>query len=295
MRGEALAQRGFVEVPVTHHQHVVQQHAFLVDMRAACRHRARCDAADIRMMRAAGDEELQYAVVVAPRADRGDVRQVRATCVRTVQQQNVGVAKIVAGLQHMLHACAHRAEMNRHVRCVGDQPPLRVEQRAREVEPLLDVDGVRRAFQHLAHVFGDLREAVVEDLEHDGLVVVARLPRARTDGAQEPQAALVVAPGLPAGIDDDRRARRDEDRRPVDDVRADIVETVHAGIVLLPVTEQPARADRRRRPLVVGARLPDIDTVDDDLADAQRGHLRRRACAHAEALFVRQLEVGDHR
>ena len=56
--------------------------------------------------------------------------------------------------------------MHRHVRRIGDQPPVAVEDRAGEVEPLLDVDRIGGVLQHHAHLLGDRHEQVVEDLEH---------------------------------------------------------------------------------------------------------------------------------
>ena len=67
---------------------------------------------------------------------------------------------------HGLDRLAHRAQVHRHVRRVGDQVAVGVEQRAGEVEPLLDVHRVGGVLQAQAHLLGDVHEEVVEDLEH---------------------------------------------------------------------------------------------------------------------------------
>ena len=56
--------------------------------------------------------------------------------------------------------------MHRHVRRVGDEAPVTVEQSAGEVEPLLDVDRIGGVLQRDAHLLGDRHEEVIEDLEH---------------------------------------------------------------------------------------------------------------------------------
>jgi hypothetical protein len=57
--------------------------------------------------------------------------------------------------------------MHRHVRCVGHEVPVRIEKRAGEVEPFLDVHGISRVLKRRAHLLGDVHEEVVEHFEHD--------------------------------------------------------------------------------------------------------------------------------
>jgi len=66
---------------------------------------------------------------------------------------------------HGLDALAHRAQVHRHVRRVGDQVPLGTEQRTRKVQPLLDVDRVGGVLQLQAHLLGDVHEQVIEHLQ----------------------------------------------------------------------------------------------------------------------------------
>jgi hypothetical protein len=55
--------------------------------------------------------------------------------------------------------------VHRHVRRIGDQIALRIEQRTREVQPLLDVHRMRRVLQLKPHLLGDVHEQVVEHLQ----------------------------------------------------------------------------------------------------------------------------------
>ena len=170
--------------------HVVEQHAFLVDVRRVRRHRARRDAADVGVMAARRHVELRFAsrirgtrlvgiVAQEHRRDHRDVGQVRAAVVRRVQHEHVaGLHRAGAPVDDRAHAFAHRAEMHRHVRRVGDQVALRVEQRAGEIEALLDVDRVRGVRERHAHLLGDRHEQVVEHFEQHGIGVGADRMRA---------------------------------------------------------------------------------------------------------------------
>ena len=61
-------------------------------------------------------------------------------------------------------ALAHRAEVDRYVRRIGDQAAARVEQGAGEVEPLLDVHRVGGGLQRETHAFSHGHEPAVEQL-----------------------------------------------------------------------------------------------------------------------------------
>ncbi len=104
------------------------------------------------------------------RHHHGDVRQVRAAGVGRVQHEGVtGPHLAGAAPQDFLHRFTHRAQVHGHVRRIGDQLTGAVEQRAGEVEPLLDVDRARGVGERHAHLFGDRHEQVVEDLQQHGV------------------------------------------------------------------------------------------------------------------------------
>ena len=86
--------------------------------------------------------------------------------VRVVQHENVARPHGIRVLPyHGLDAFAHGTQVHRHVRRIGNQVALRVEQRAAKVKPLLDVDRVSSVLQLQAHLFGNVHEQVVEDLQ----------------------------------------------------------------------------------------------------------------------------------
>ena len=125
------------------------------------RHRARRDAADVGVMRARGGEEFDVRCIAASNTGRDDrqVGQVRAARVRRVHEVRIAGPQVGAvGVEHGRNARSHRAEVHRHVRRVGDQVRVGVEQRAGEIEPLLDVDRARGLAQHGAHLLGDVHE-----------------------------------------------------------------------------------------------------------------------------------------
>ena len=76
-------------------------------------------------------------------------------------------AQTVAGavFDHAPDARAHAAEMHRNMRRIGDQRSGSIEQRAREIEPFLDVHRTGGGFQHHAHFLGNGHEQIVEDGE----------------------------------------------------------------------------------------------------------------------------------
>ena len=88
------------------------------------------------------------------------------------------------------------------MRGVGDQAAVGVEDRAGEVEPLLDVDRVRGGLQAHAHLFGHRHEQVVEDLQHHRVGGRADVGPVRPRGhAGQQQVAAVGHHGLPARLD----------------------------------------------------------------------------------------------
>src|ERR1700692_1801980 len=127
--------------------------------------------------------------------DDCDVWEVSAAVIGVVEDVDVAAADVRVALDHHLDRLAHRAEVDRHVRGVGDQAAFTVEHRAGEVEALLDVDRLRGGLQAHAHLLGDRHEQVVEDLQHDrvgsgGGVGVA----GPGGGGVEPQGAAAAPP-----------------------------------------------------------------------------------------------------
>jgi len=125
-------------------------------------------AADIGVVTAARDEEQDAtAIFVEDGRYHGHIRQVCPAVIRIVQ--HIGITRADGPLvvaDDGPHAFPHTAEMDRHMRCIGNQVPLCIEDRAGEIQPLLDVDRIGRVLKRVAHLFGDRHEEVVEDLQH---------------------------------------------------------------------------------------------------------------------------------
>ncbi len=165
-------------------------------------------------------EEDFAAGVVEHRRDHGDVGQVRAAVVRRVEHIDVARLHPAAILaDHRPHALPHRAQVHRHMRRVGDQVSLPVEDGAGEIEPLLDVHRVGGVRQTQAHLLGDGHVKVVEDFELDRIDAGAdrRARRPRLDPLEH---HVIEARDLrtPAGLHHGRRIPLGDDGGPVDAV-----------------------------------------------------------------------------
>lgn len=92
--------------------------------------------------------------------------QVGATMVRIVQDKNIATLHVIFVFANdRFNALSHAAQMDGHVRCIGNQMPFSAEQSAREIQTLFDVDGVGCILQLQAHLFGNVHEQVIENLQ----------------------------------------------------------------------------------------------------------------------------------
>ena len=206
------------------------------------------------------------------------VGQMRAAVIGVVQHIDIarphapGVAR-----HHRLDRLAHRAQVHRHVRRVGDQAAVGVEQGAREVEPLLDVDRVGGVLQLQAHLLSNVHEQVVEDLEQHRVDLradgVARLARCH---AVEQQVVERRDAGLPARLDDGGGIALGDDRRAGDDVAGLRVAALdQRRVVPAAFAEQAHRRCRRRFAIRVegvfglGRGIAGADRLDRDGLDDQ--------------------------
>ncbi len=246
---------GFPEARVLDEQPVVDQHPLLLDPGAERGHRSRGHAADLGVMPPRRHEKpdvwprrfwprrfwpRRWSIVVAlattmehrcgclgARGEDGrdycDVGEMSASVVGVVEDVDVAaadasVAALIA-LDHHLDRLAHGAQVHRHVRGVGDQAALGVEDRAGEIEPLLDVDRVRGRLQPHPHLLGDRHEQVVEDLEQHRVGGGARAGlRGPGLDTGEQQVAAVAHHGLPARFDHRGGEFLGDDGRAVDGV-----------------------------------------------------------------------------
>ncbi len=57
--------------------------------------------------------------------------------------------------------------MHRNMGGIGNQFAIGIKDGAGKIEPVFDVGRPRRSLQSVAHLFGDVHEAVVEDFQQD--------------------------------------------------------------------------------------------------------------------------------
>ena len=172
-------------------------------------------------MAARGDDEQNARAIAAEdRRHDGHIGEMRAAAVGIVQHDAVaGLQTTGIETQHRAHGLAHGTQVHGHVRRIGDEIAWRVDERAGEVEPLLDVHRVSGVLERRAHLLGDRHEEVVEDLEHDRIGFRAELLAARLGcRAREHEMAEVRDLRRPAFLDDVRPGRLDDDRGAVDGV-----------------------------------------------------------------------------
>ncbi len=164
----------FIKLPLAEttaidQEKIVDIDALLLNRSCKRAHRSGGRSANVGMMAArGGPEQNRFAAIVEHRRADGDVRQMRAAVIRRVERKHVArpdASLVVA--DDRLNRTIHRAQMHRHVRGVGDEAPLAVEEGAGKVEPLLDVHGIGCVLERHAHLLGDRHEEMVEDLEHD--------------------------------------------------------------------------------------------------------------------------------
>ncbi len=227
------------------------------------------------------------------RRDHRHVRQVRAAVIGAVEQPGIpGAQPLAAGVHHRAHARAHRAQVHGHVRGVGDQATARIEQRARVVEALADVDRLRRRLQHLAHLLGDVHEQVVEDLDARR-VGGGGGRRAAAAGILEQQLSARQALHAPAFLHHHGTVRLDDERRTCERC----VERRCGHQRHFAPGAEPGAGARRQRRIRRRRRHGERCGLDRGLAclDAQRfDHHLQRVGGEAEAAQVVGMEALAH-
>ena len=102
--------------------------------------------------------------------------------VRVVQDKNIATLHVIFVLANdRFNALSHAAQMDRHVRRIGNQMSFGAEQSAREIQTLFDVDGVSCILKLQAHLLRNVHEQIIENLQQHGVDGGARsvlgLPR----------------------------------------------------------------------------------------------------------------------
>ena len=203
-RAGSPARRGTMRA-APHEPHRRQDQAFLIDL-ARDRHRARAHAADVGVMRAIGDVERRAAT-----RGRGTPATTSVMSGRCVPPWNgsfsitTSPGSIGDGVDRRAHRQRHRAEVHGHVIALRDRLARRVVDRARVVEPLLDVrrEPVRQSVTPISSAIERNRFLKTSN-RWDG-----SHRHAASTSAFAPTCAMHVA----EPIDAEREARRHDDGR----------------------------------------------------------------------------------
>ncbi len=172
------------------------------------------------MVPARGHIGDDFAVAIEPRHNHGYVGQVRSAVIWRVE--NIDIAGPNAAPVAAVPACgddgpdriAHRSEMHRNMRRIGDQRAVAIEQRTGKIQPLLDVHRSCGVLQRNSHLLGNRHEGVVENFELNRIDRAARREPVRqiADPFQN-QISQRIDPGPPARFNDRRRVALANDRR----------------------------------------------------------------------------------
>ena len=146
---------------------ILNLHALLFDRGRKRRHRTRRCATNVGMVTARAHVKHGRCVVgQIHRRDHRHIGQMGAAVVGVVEHKHIAGlhAALVFG-DHGFDALAHRTQVHRHVRRIGDQVALRVKQRTGKIQTLFDVDRVGGVLQLQTHLLGNVHEQVVEHLQ----------------------------------------------------------------------------------------------------------------------------------
>ncbi len=105
------------------------------------------------MMSTVGDKSEQLSVD-KQRCDHGDVRQVSTAEEGIVNHHHVAVSPAQT-TDDIAHGIGHTAEVNRNMRRLGTELAPGIEDRAGEIETVLDVGREGGAAQHRPHLLAD--------------------------------------------------------------------------------------------------------------------------------------------
>ncbi len=260
--GEEGAELRLAEAPLRDEEEVVDHHPLLFEALRTGRGRARGEAADIGVVAARGDEIADLLPpFVEDRRNHGDVGEVGAALIGIVERNHIARPQPAAAAgKHGAHALAHRAEMHRHMRSVGDEPSFGIEQGTGEVEPLLDVDAARGVLEHDPRLARHMHEEIAEEFEPHriGADEFVRLPPYCSARDPPPQDEVIARAHLrlPAGLDHRGGVGLADQRRPLDAVGGgEMVTIIDRNLVPRPATEKPHPVDRRKRGLATGGKL----------------------------------------
>ncbi len=119
-------------------------------------------------MGAAGDEKGgRLCALGEDRCDHRDVGQMVAPREGIVHDHHISDRPDREQIQQGLHAGRHGPEMGGDVRGLREHSPVAIKERARKIEPLLDVRRITGALQRDPHLFGHTGETMAVEFQRD--------------------------------------------------------------------------------------------------------------------------------
>ena len=125
-------------------------------------------AADVALMRA-DDGPEQPSGAVEHRHEGGDIRQMAAAVIGIVHQDDVARRDVLEALLHRERGPGQRADMDRNVVGLRDQPALHVADRQREIAAGIEDLRIGGAQHGLAHLGHDRAQPMLDDGARDGV------------------------------------------------------------------------------------------------------------------------------
>ena len=239
------------------------------------------------------------------RHDDRDVGQMGAAVIRRVERVDIArlhaapvdrppVRTGTAALQDSADTVPHAAQMDRHMRRIGDQIAGGIEQRAGKIEPFANVDGGGAMLKRGAHFLGDRHEKPAHHLEpyRVDAAASARLWRGAGLVPAEDEIADGVHARAPARLHDGGRYRVDDKRGTVN-----VAVAIEAGAIMHG-RGTAAAIDLRQRGR---SRIGEEDNIvhrrpgGRDRLDPRHVDQDRATPVEAEARAVLRQEVRAHR
>ena len=187
--------------------HGGNHHALLLQVGGIRWHGARPNATQLCVMRSIGDKTQEPFFFIMNGKNDSEVWKVRASEARMVGDHHVTGLQ-VHGLHDLSDTEAHRPQMHRDVRCVGDQSSLDIQKGTGKVEPLLDVGGQGGALKHQTHLFDQTEKAMREEFQLKGGFFLQAFGRDLQICSQRVSGQVLTAHGschgLPASIHHER-------------------------------------------------------------------------------------------
>src|SRR6516164_2935802 len=133
---------------------------------AVRRHRTGRYTADVGVMSSTCNPELRNTGIRKHRSDNGDIGKVSASCKGIVQRIAIPRPDIPSpALDDGANRGSHGTEVHWHMRRVCNQQTFGIEESARKIQALLDINRISAVLEDGTHLFGNRDEQITENLQ----------------------------------------------------------------------------------------------------------------------------------